>query len=163
MRFDKIQPPMENLERRQLRREMSEGLGREENFLKWADDYFQVWETQNGFRPARSAPDAECAYLDTLFCRSAAFQHFMENSGISENKRKSYNAQRFKTHLAAWAKYHGFVLNPERIANTKDGRIKQKIDGKVVELFYISTNPNDLIEIEAETTAPAPDTPDLPF
>lgn len=163
MRFDKIQPPMENLERRQLRREMSEGLGREENFLKWADDYFQVWETQNGPRPARSAPDAECVYLDTLFSRSAAFLHFMENSGISENKRKSYNAQRFKTHLAAWAKYHGFVLNPERIANTKDGRIMQKIDGKVVELFYISTNPNDLIEIETETTAPMPDTPDLPF
>ena len=163
MRFDKIQPPMENLERRQLRREMSEGLGREENFLKWADDYFQVWEAANGPRPARSAPDAECAYLDTLFSRAAAFQHFMENSGISENKRKSYNAQRFKTHLAAWAKYHGFVLNPDRIANTKDGRIMQKIDGKVTELFYISTNPNDL-DLETEIATPVPpDTPDLPF
>lgn len=162
MRFDKIQPPMENLERRQLRREMSEGLGREENFLKWADDYFQVWETANGPRPARSAPDAECAYLDTLFSRSAAFQHFMENSGISENKRKSYNAQRFKTHLAAWAKYHGFVLNPDRIANTKDGRIMQKIDGKVTELFYISTNPDDL-DVETEVTALVQDTPVLPF
>lgn len=164
MRFDKIQPPMENLERRQLRREMSEGLGREENFLKWADDYFQIWDVANGPRPVRSSPDAECAYLDTLFSRPAAFSHFMENSGISENKRKSYNAQRFKTHLAAWAKYHGFMLNPERIANTKDGRIMQKIDGKVVELFYISTNPKDLeTEEQPNIDAQDPHVPDLPF
>lgn len=164
MRFDKIQPPMENLERRQLRREMSEGLGREENFLKWADDYFQVWDATTGPRPAKSPADSDFSYFDTLFIRNTAFLHFMENSGISENKKKAYNAQRFKTHLTAWAKYHGFTLNPERVANSKDGRIMQKIDGKVVEMFYISTNPGDLDTQEVpDVNAPAANIPALPF
>lgn len=164
MRFDKIQPPMENLERRQLRREMSEGLGREENFLKWADDYFQVWDSATGPRPAKSPAESDCAYFDTFFSRGTAFLHFMENSGISENKKKAYNAQRFKTHLTAWAKYHGFTLNPERVANSKDGRIMQKIDGKVVEMFYISTRPGDLDTQDIpDVNAPAPDVPNLPF
>lgn len=151
-RFDKIQPPMDNLERRQLRREMSEGLGREENFLKWAGDYFCVWDVADGVRPVKSAIDADCAYLDTLFVRNVAFSHFMENAGISDNKKKAYNAQRFKTHVIAWAKYNGFTFNPPHLCNTKDGRIMSKLEGKSVELFYISSRCEDANITENELT-----------
>lgn len=172
MRFDKIQPPMENLERRQLRREMSEGLGREENFLKWANDYFQTWASGAGIRPTKTPSDSDCAYLDTLFPRNVAFAHFMENSGISENKKKAYNAQRFKTHVIAWAKYHGFILNPDRLCNTKDGRIMSKDNGKSTELFYISTDANDVhlqrstdptFAVEDQVTEVTPTQESMPF
>lgn len=150
-RFDKIQPPMGNLERRQLRREMSEGLGREENFLKWANDYFCVWDTaQEGTKPTKTPTDADCAYLDTLFVRNVAFNHFMENAGISDNKKKAYNAQRFKTHIIAWAKYNGLTFNPSSLCNTKDGRIMSKIEGRSAELFYISSRAEDVPVSEQE-------------
>lgn len=152
MRIDKIQPPMGNLERRQLRREMSEGLGREENFLKWANDYFHIWDYDQGPRPSKTPLDAECAYLDTLFIRNTAFNHFMENAGLSENRKKAYNAQRFKTHLQAWAKYNGLSFNPDRVCNTKDGRIMSKVDSRSVEMFYISSQPLDVTISEDDTS-----------
>lgn len=144
MRFDKIQPPMENLERRQLRREMSEGLGREEVFLKWANEYFLAWDPAHGTRPVKTPEGSECAYLDTLFSRQHAYLHFTENSGISENRRKAYSTQKFKLHLGAWAKYHGFALNPPAMCN-QDGRIISKENGKSVELFYVSTKPFETV------------------
>lgn len=143
MRFDKIQPPMENLERRQLRREMSEGLGREENFLKWANDYFTAWDPSDGPRPVKTDINAGCAYFDTMFVRGVAFNHFKENAGVSENKIRNYNSQRFKSHLIAWAKYNGFTFNPAHLCNSKDGRILSRFGGKVEEFFYISTTPED--------------------
>lgn len=143
MRFDKIQPPTLNLERRQLRREMSEGLGRDEIFLKWANDYFVVWDPSDGYRPAKTPDNSDCAYLDTLFVRNEAFAHFMENAGLSENKKRAYSPQRFKSHVIAWAKYNGFILNPKRLCSTKDGRIIGKISGRAIEMFYISTKPDD--------------------
>lgn len=165
MRFDKIMPPMENLEKRQLRKEMAIGLGKGEPLLKWADDYFQVWQTKQGARPARTPDGSDCAYLDTLFSRKAAFEHFMENSGISENLKRSYNAQRFKSAIVLWAKYHEFVFNPARLINTKDGRIMSKDrDNKSVELFYISTT--DTIEenvVDESSTMPTEPTINLPF
>ena len=165
MRFNKIMPPMENLEKRQLRKEMAIGLGKGEPLLKWADDYFQVWHTNQGARPARTPDGSDCAYLDTLFSRKSAFEHFMENSGISENLKRSYNAQRFKNAIMLWAKYHEFVFNPPRLINTKDGRIMSKDrDNKSVELFYISTT--DTIEenvVDESSKMPTEPTINLPF
>jgi hypothetical protein len=37
MKFFKIQPPMANLEKRQLRREMTKGVTRDEEFWIWAN------------------------------------------------------------------------------------------------------------------------------
>lgn len=153
MRFHKIQPPMGNLERRQLRREMSEGLGREEYFLKWANDYFRVWDAEQGQKPSKMSVDADYAYLNTFFMRNIAFTHFMENSGMSDNKRKAYNAQRFKSHLIAWAKYNGLTFNPAKLCNTKDGRIISRGDGKIIEMFYLSNKPNDIeVVIDIDST-----------
>ena len=40
MKFFKIQPPMANLEKRQLRREMTKGVTRDEEFWIWANSWF---------------------------------------------------------------------------------------------------------------------------
>ena len=89
----------------------------------------------------------------------------MENSGISENLKRSYNAQRFKNAIMLWAKYHEFVFNPPRLINTKDGRIMSKDrDNKSVELFYISTT--DTIEenvVDESSKMPTEPTINLPF
>lgn len=162
MRFDKIQPPMENIERRQLRRQMSEGLGREENFLKWADDYFQQWTDATAPRPSISPADGDCVYLNTFFDRAAALSHFFENSGISENRRKSYNAQRFRTHIENWAQYHGYELNPENLCGASDKkRILKKTDGKTREYFFIKTIEEEVVV--QITDAPNASNSNLPF
>lgn len=162
MRFDKIQPPMENLERRQLRREMASGLGRAEDFLKWADEYILPWNTAMGPRPSKTPEGSDIFYFDTLFGRVEAYHHFLEHSGISEAYKRSYSAHKFKTHLAAWAQYHGFTFNPQSLCN-RDGRIISRDGNKTVEHFYIcTTSANVTAEPSAPIEAPVLE-PDLPF
>lgn len=165
-RFDKIQPPMENLERRQLRREMGTGLGRGEDFLRWADDHIMPWGGE-GSKPVRTPDDSDTFYLDTLFDRKVALAHFLEESGISDAHKRSYSAQKFKTHLDAWSRYHGFVLNPPSLCNQTNkrekqaGRIISRSGSSTVEYFYISTQSTDAAAVPEVVMTEMH--PDLPF
>ena len=157
MRFFKIEPPMDNLQKRQYRREMSSGLGRGENFLSWADDYFMEWAGDKFKRPEYSGAtisdgmqEDQNVYLNTYFLKRDAIRDFLDNSGIPDNKRRSFNSQSFKKKLQAWCKYHGYELNPEdTITDVKGKRIIKKWNSRAEEFMYIRT-PDD------ESTAPTP-------
>jgi hypothetical protein len=51
MRFFKIQPPMDNLVKRQLRRLMTRGLSKDEEFFNWANNYLWSHPTPPGNQP----------------------------------------------------------------------------------------------------------------
>lgn len=137
MNFYKIQPPAGNLEKRQLRRVMSQGLGRDEEFFRWANDYFILWNDSEGRRPEFSP--VEHGYFNTYIYRNSPFENFQ--SRLSKKQQSEYRTGKFKKHLEAWCEYWGYELNPEDICIDKDNRrILRTIDGKTEELFYISTS-----------------------
>ncbi len=110
MMFEKIDPPMENVTKRNLQTVM--GM----TFLSWADVYFSE----------------ESGNLDKLVEKPAALKSFLE-----ENKTQ-WTTQKFSEALKAWAKYRGYILNPDGLKNTA-GRIVRKPHGKTVEMIYIQT------------------------
>lgn len=109
LRFPKIDPPMDNVEKRNLRTIMTE------QFKEWADVYFDEFSHRT----------------DRLYLKSTAFQDFIDTT-----KLRSWSAQRFKKSLVAWCKYFNFVLNPDALVNNK-GRIIGKNQGQAVEYIYI--------------------------
>jgi hypothetical protein len=167
LRFDKIQPPMENLEKRQARREMASGLGRDEEFFHWANHYFQTCKI--GETPEYS--DADVGYFNTYIIRENAFENFKQI--LSDSQKKTYKSNKFKTHLVAFCEYYGYKFNPPElcVGGESEGsrRIMRSIDGKTRECFYISTSPQLPLppgdnEIEnAISNAPASKDADMPF
>ena len=134
-RFHKIQPTMTNLEKQQYRRAMSAGLGKEEDFLKWANIYFQPCP---GTKP-KISPD-EIGYLNVPIIRSVAFEAFKKT--LTAKQTSDYRTSKFKTHLEAWCLYNDYVLNPENMINDKkNNRIMKDVNGETKEVFYISTDP----------------------
>ncbi len=132
-RFFKIQPPTENLERRQLRRAMASGLGKDEEFFRWANDYFILSPNS-----AVEYSPPENGYFNTLFSRESAFTDF--TGTLTTKQKNEYKSAKFKKHLEAWCKYHAYILNPDSVCtNPKESRITRSIDGKTKELFFIST------------------------
>lgn len=154
MRFYKIQPPSGNLEKRQLRRAMSQGLGRDEEFFRWANDYFILWDETSGYRPEFSPP--EHGYFNTYIYRNQPFENFQ--SRLSKKQQSEYKSGKFKKHLEAWCEYWGYKLNPEALCtDIEKSRILRTIDGKTEELFYISTAAIRSEDMpEQAHTAPAP-------
>lgn len=154
LRFDKIQPPMENLERRQARREMASGLGREEEFLHWANHYFDT--CKQGEVPEYS-PE-ETGYFNTYAIRENAFLNFQQV--LSDSQKRSYKANKFKTHMAAFCDYYGYTFNPPELCvggETESARrIMRSIDGKTRECFFISTAPKVTAAVPTSETPPAP-------
>ncbi|KAF0198377.1 MAG: hypothetical protein FD166_1430 [Bacteroidetes bacterium] len=135
-RFYKIQPPMVNLEKRQLRRIMAQGLGKDESFFKWANEYFVA--PPSGDEIKISPP--EFGYLNTYIVREDAFKSL--KSRLSKKQELDYRSGKFKDHIKAWCDYKGFELNPEEICNSslkENPRIIKTIGGSSVECFYIST------------------------
>lgn len=108
LQFEKIDPPMENIEKRILREEMGE------LFLEWASDYFDDLKLNDYLR------------------KEEVMNHFMAHAGTTKR-----NPARFKKQLQAWCTYNGCELNPAQCINTKDGRIVHKKEGKSVEMIYI--------------------------
>lgn len=132
MRFYKIQPPVRNIEKRQLRRIMSQGLGKEEEFFRWANDYFIPRPADYGFDYA----PADQGYLDCLIIKDQAFENFC--SGLTSRQRSEYKPAKFKKHLEAWCEYHGYQFNPSFAgADPESGRILKKIDKQTKEIIYI--------------------------
>lgn len=146
MRFFKIQPPMENLVKRQLRRLMTRGLSKDEEFFNWANHYFVI-APKDEERPPVS-PD-EHGYFNCLIKRNVAFEKFKET--LTDVQTRKYKAPQFRQSLEAWCEYYGYELNPEWLCTGKnaddDRRIIKSIDNKTTECFYISTAPPaDMIE-----------------
>lgn len=154
MRYHKINPPAGNIEKRQLRRLMAQGLGRDEEFFRWANDYFVL-------RPKSYTDDyspAENGYFNTYIIRDNAWENF--TATLTSKQRHEYKSGKFKKHLDAWCEYYGFELNPESVcSDLNNRRILKTLEGKTRELIYISTHATD-------TTAPPPQPLDddvLPF
>ncbi len=135
MRFHKIQPPMLNLEKRQARRKMTQGLGKDEVFLAWADDYFIPY-TDNVEPKPETSPD-DIGYFNTYILKDNAFENFVQR--LSKKQRADYHTTKFKKHVEAFCEYYGYELNPEHVPGCLDGRILKSFDGKTRECFYIST------------------------
>jgi hypothetical protein len=132
MRFYKIQPPTMNLEKRQLRRIMSQGLGRDEEFFRWANDYFIV--APPDFHEAISP--AENGYFNSFVVRNNAFNNFKET--LTRKQQNEYKSGKFKKHLQAWCEYHDILLNPEEVPGVdSSGRILRSINGETLECFYL--------------------------
>jgi hypothetical protein len=109
LNFPKIDPPMENVEKRNLRTVMTEV------FKEWADIYF----------------DQDSNRTDDIHSKHDAFENFKTAMRIN-----NWTPNRFTKSLKAWCKYYGFVLNPDVLTNTK-GRIVRKLDGQSHEYIYI--------------------------
>ena len=159
MRFSKIQPPMDNLMKRQLRRLMTRGVSKDEEFFTWANHYFIIPPDP---RPA-IAPDHQ-AYFNVYFKREAAFENF--KATLSPSQSSKYKSNQFKSSLNAWCEYYGYVLNPLHLCTgtnaEEDRRIIKKIDEKTTECLFISTIPTDQIP-DDESTPTKEDIETLPF
>jgi len=110
MMFEKIEPPMENVTKRNLQTIM--GM----SFLNWADVYFSE----------------ESGNLDKLIEKPAASKSFFEET------KSQGTVQKFTASIKAWAKYRGYILNPIELQNAQ-GRIVRKPNDKSVEMIYIQT------------------------
>ena len=164
MRFFKIQPPMDNLLKRQLRRLMTRGVSKDEEFFIWANHYFVIPPDP---RPA-VAPD-NVGYFNVYFKREAAFDNFKLT--LSSSQSSKYKSNQFKSSLGAWCEYHGYTLNPIHLCTGtnagEDRRIIKKIDEKTTECFFISTlsvQPTEDDELVAADGSPTDeDLKTLPF
>ncbi|MEO9474165.1 MAG: hypothetical protein ABJG41_01480 [Cyclobacteriaceae bacterium] len=117
MNHDKIEPPMNNVEKRNLISEMGNA------FHEWADVYF--------------SEDSE--KLNCFVVKNEAFDEFKRAS------KTNWTSQKFGKALKAWAKYYGYELDPKEYHNGQ-GRITRKHTavpgGKAIstEMIYIRTS-----------------------
>jgi len=114
----KINPPMDNVTKRNLLAEMGEP------FLGWADAYFQTQDNQGTY-----------LYQNTLVCKADAFDDF-----IRVTKQAKTSTNKFKKSLKAYCQWMGWVFNPKEKLGAGN-RIVMKIEGKTMEAFYMSTVP----------------------
>lgn len=124
LNFDKIEPPLGNVEKRTLQTEMGEA------FRQWADVYFSYDNKK----------------LDEMVVKKEAFEDFKEASN-----QKIWTSQKFGRALKAWCKYNHYELDPAELKNSQ-GRISRQVirrvsskDGSSVEkeitteMIYIKT------------------------
>lgn len=120
MAHPKVNPPMDEVEKRNLLAEMGSA------FHEWADVYF--------------SEDSD--RINTLVPRPPAFEDFKRTSGSNR-----WSSQKFGKALKAWCRYYGYELNPEDLKNDQ-GRIvrREPIPGtsetKPTEQIYIRTFEN---------------------
>lgn len=106
----KIDPPMENVTRRNLRTTMTDG------FKNWADVYF--------------SPEGD--HLDNLIPKTEAFEDY---GSMTKSK---FSMNRFTKSLKAWCRYNKYILDPEGFYNSQ-GRIIKFHNNKATEMIYIQT------------------------
>lgn len=113
----KLNPPMDNVNKRNLRTEMTEA------FKNWADVFF----------------DPEGAHCNTLVTKDDAFKDFKDKTSLHK-----WTTNKFTKALKAWAKYTEWVmeLDPNQFKNSQ-GRIIRKKDGEVAEMIYVQTRAID--------------------
>ena len=136
----KINPPMDNVTKRNLRTEMTE------IFKSWADVYF-----------ANSSKNC-----NNLIIRDVAFDNF-----IASTKQHKWIVNKFTRALKAWCKYTDYVetLNPKQFQNSA-GRIIREPDGETKEMIYVQTkeiSPSALIENAGDNNVYEVKEEDKPF
>lgn len=115
MNHGKIDPPMDNVEKRNLLGEMGTA------FHEWADTYFSE----------------ESGNLNSFVPKKYALDDFMKTT------KSGWTSQKFTKALRAWVRYYGFELDPVEYQNAQK-RIVRKMatDGgvqKAMEMIYINT------------------------
>ena len=124
LKFDKIEPPMANVNTRNLRMAIGEDV------LSWANDYF-----------------ADASHLNSEINKEIAFKNLIENDYLTKRKQSLFNIRKFKTAIKKYCQYRGWIFNPEDAINDNQGRIMKTYDGKIVEFFYIQTDSNNEINV----------------
>jgi hypothetical protein len=159
MRFYKINPPMANIVRRELRREMQAGIGKTDDFFKWANVYFRPAPASAG----EVAP-AEEGWLNSYIVKEYAYKNFVENN-LSSKQRNDFRVTKFKEHVEAWCRYYGYKFNPkDKFTDHDNNRILRYIQSetKSMECFYIDTSGADGAACSTPATLPVmPE--DLPY
>ncbi len=117
---EKIMPPMNNVSKRNLMSEMGD------HFRNWADVFFSP----------------ESGRLDKLVIRDEAFEDF-----IRVTKLKTYTAQRFSKSLKAWARFNGYILNPDEMKNSQGRIIRRPNNEGSKEMIYVRTPGKAINEI----------------
>lgn len=145
IRFFKINPPMENIQKQFLLREMTKGLGREEDFLVWANHYFS--NPPKYHDPSKECP-SDAGYFNRYVVKEFAYNNFVDT--LEEADKKKYKSNYFRKALESWCDWNGYELNPkEKVTDQRSGRIIKNVDGKTREVFFISTaNTNEIISEE---------------
>jgi 5S rRNA maturation endonuclease (ribonuclease M5) len=135
LNFEKIDPPMNNVHRRNLLTAMTDV------FKDWADVYFSK----------------ETDRLDKALVREDCFDEYQRATRV-----KNTSPQRFKSQLKAWCDFYDYTLNPENMLN-KQGRFirKIRIDNMDVskEMIFIQTVPM----IDPQPMPDDEEGPELPF
>jgi len=131
LNFNKIDPPMENVSKRNLITVMTDA------FKDWADVYFAK----------------ESGRLNTEVCRTEAIDDFLIAS-----KMKNWSTQRFTKALKAWCRYYNYTFNPEDVVN-EQGRLLKKIDNITKEHIYIRAPHVDFVKPQNSSDLPFPSTP----
>ena len=107
----KINPPMDNVTKRNLKTVMGD------IFENWASVYFSK---ENGT-------------TDKHITKHDALKDFIEST-----QQHKWTTHKFTKALKAFCRYNNYILNPESLLNS-DGRIIRKIDGKATEMVYVQT------------------------
>ena len=157
-RFFKIQPPMANLEKRQLRREMTKGVGKEEEFWIWANSYFV--KAPNDYYDEFSPESSQFAYFNRYVIKEDAYNAFIAT--LTPALASKYRKTQFKSSLKAFCEYYGFDLNPVELcgtnsANIEGRRIVKTIHGKSIEVLFISTTDTPVVVEQKVTYPPTPE------
>lgn len=123
----KLDPPMDNVEKRILRTQMGD------NFLEWANVYF-----------AREEKTGDNQYLNCRVSKKELFEAY--RSEYSDNYTKP---NKFKEKLMAFCDYMGYEFNPVEMCSDRDNRriIAKGLDGKSEEFIYIDTCDGTMPEI----------------
>lgn len=110
---EKINPPMDNVSKRNLKNIMGD------SFQAWADVYFStINDTIDRLTPRRVALE---------IC-----QKELNNKGLTPHG--------FIKKVVAWCQFNGYTLNPKDLQNSS-GRIIRKYEDKATEMLYIQTRP----------------------
>jgi hypothetical protein len=120
LNHDKIDPPMENVTKRNLVVEMSQP------FKDWAEQYF----TKEN-------------YADTLVCRKVAIEDFLSKNHGS--RRAFGTTNRFTKALKAFCKFHGYTLDPPVLRN-QSGRVIRKYEEASEVYIYVQAFKKEVID-----------------
>lgn len=161
-RFYRITPPMANLEKRQLRKTMASGLGKDEEFFTWANSYFVAF---NGDNKPQISP-ADIGYYNSFIIRENAFENF--KAQLTQKQKLDYRSGKFRNHVQAWCDYYNYELNPEELCSSNyDRRIIKTVKNRediscTKECFFISVSSNKMPPAPSITNI-SDDEEDTPF
>jgi len=114
---EKMNPPMDNVTKRQLKVEMGEA------FEGWADAFFADVHQETGIHK----------YINDYVSKEFAFEEF-----VKATSQRKWTQNKFKKALKAYCTLNEWVFNPKEKHNSGN-RIIKTIDQKSVEVFFIDT------------------------